>query len=120
MEDAYKHEISLKRLALSNSDPGGVAIPSNQLLIEPRHLRSDDSIPGDLYAITRGLHAKDAAMDLMVTSSPSKSTLLHTSKSSDYSLKLAENTESKKDLRSTDLSQLSANQRFIPLGLNRY
>ena len=59
------HEIeklSLKRLALSNSDPGYVAIPSNQLLIEPWHMRSDDSRPGDLYAIAGGLHASDAAV----------------------------------------------------------
>ena len=72
----HVHEIvklSMKRLALSNSDPGGVAIPFNQLLIEPRYLRSDDSRSGDLYAFARGLYAKDAATDLMITSSLSKS-----------------------------------------------
>jgi len=98
------HEIvklSLKRLTLSNSNPGGVAFPSNQLLIEPRHLRSDD-----LYAIAEGLHAKYAAMDLMITSSLSKSTLLHTSKSSDYSLRLAVYTKLTKNLRSTYPLQL--------------
>ena len=86
------HEIvklSLERLALSNADPGGVAIPSGLLLIEPRYLRSDDSRPGDMYAVAGGLHAKDAAMDLMVTSSLNISNLLHTSKSSDYALRLA-------------------------------
>jgi len=86
------HEIvklSLKRLALSNADPGGVAIPSGQLLIEQRHMRSDDSRPGYLYALAGGLHAKDAAMDLMVSSSLNISTVLHTSKSSDYALRLA-------------------------------
>jgi hypothetical protein len=116
------HEIvklSLKRLTLFNSNPGGVAFPSNQLLIEPRHLRSDDSRPGDLYAIAGGLHAKYAAMDLMITSSLSKSTLLHTSKSSDYSLRIAENTKFTKDLRSTYPLQRSAAQRFIPLVLNQ-
>ena len=112
-------KLSLKRLALTNSDPGGVAIPSNQLLIEPRHLRSDDSRPGDLYAIARGLHAKDAAMDQMITSSLIKSNLLRTSKSSDYSLRLAENTKFTKNLRSTNPLQLSATQRFIPLVLNQ-
>ena len=107
------HEIvnlSLKRLALSNLDPGGTAIFSNQLLIEPRHLRSDDSRPGDLYAVARGLHAKNSAMDLVIASSLSKSTLSHTSKSSDFALRLAENTNFIKDLRSTDPLQLSTNR----------
>ncbi len=44
--------------------PGGIAIPSNLLLLEPRHLRSDDSRPGDLYARAGGSQAKDAALDL--------------------------------------------------------
>ncbi len=73
------HEIlklSLKRLALSCADTRGIAIPSNQLLIEPRHMRSDESRPGDLYEEAEGLHMKDVAMDLMVTSSLSKPTLL--------------------------------------------
>jgi hypothetical protein len=73
------HEIvklSLKRPALSNSDPGGIAIPSNPLLIKPWLLRNKDSRPGDLYAVVGGLHAKDVIMDLiMYTSSLSKSTL---------------------------------------------
>ena len=89
------HEIlklSLKRMTLlANVGPGGVAIASNQLLIEPGHLRSDDSRPGDLYGVVGGLHADDADMDLMVTSSLSKSTLLHTSKSFDCALRLTEN-----------------------------
>jgi hypothetical protein len=85
-------KLSLKKLAFSNADPGGVAISSGQpLIIEPRHLSSNDSRPGDLYAVAGGLHAKDAAMDLMVTSSISISTLLHTSKSSDYAPRLEEN-----------------------------
>ncbi len=62
-------KLSLKRLALSNPDPGGIAIPSALLLIEPRHLRSDDSRPGDLYVMAGGSHAKDAALDLMISSS---------------------------------------------------
>jgi hypothetical protein len=96
-----------------------LAIPSNLLLIEPRHLRSDDSRPGDLYAIAGGHHAKDAAMDIMISSSLTKSTLLHTSKSSDYTLRLAENTKFNKDLRSVNPLQLSSTQRFIPLVMNQ-
>ena len=45
---------------------GGIVIPSNPLLIEPRHLRSEDSRPGDMYAVARGLHANDVAMDLVI------------------------------------------------------
>ncbi len=97
-----------------------MAIPSGQLLIEPRQQKSDDSRPVDLYAVARGLHAKDAAMDLMVTSSLSISTLLHTSKSSDYALSLTENKKFNKDLRSRELLQRSATLRFIPLVLNQY
>ena len=97
----------MKRLALSNPDPGGTAIPYNQLLIESRHLRSDDSRPGGLYAMARGLHAKDDAMDLVITSSLSRSTLLHTSKSSDFAIRLAENTKFTKDLRRTYQVHLS-------------
>jgi len=62
-------KLSLKRLALSNPDPGGIAIPSNLLIIEPRHLRSDDSRPGDLYVMAGGSNAKDVALDLMIFSS---------------------------------------------------
>jgi hypothetical protein len=79
-------------LCAARTRGGGVALPFNLLLIEPRHLRSDTSRLGDLYAIASGHHAKDAAMDLMISSNLSKSTLLHTSKSFDYTLRLAENT----------------------------
>ena len=99
---------------------GGVALPFNLLLIEPRHLRSDTSRLGDLYAIASGHHAKDAAMDLMISSILSKSTLLHTSKSSDCTLRLAENTKFNKDLRSVDPLQLSSTQRYIPLAMNQF
>jgi hypothetical protein len=69
--------------------------------------------------VTGGLHAKDAAMDLMVTSSLSKSTLLHTSKSFDYALKLVENKKFTSDLRNAEPLHLSATQRFIPLVQNQ-
>ena len=41
-------KLSLERLALSNANLRGVSIPFGQLLIEPRHLRSDDSRQRDL------------------------------------------------------------------------
>ena len=69
--------------------------------------------------MARGLHAKDGATDLMVTSSRSKSALLHSSQSSNYALRLAENIKFTKDLSSTDPLQLSATQRFIPLVQNQ-
>ena len=82
-------------------------------------MRSDDSRPGDVYEVAGRLHAKDAAMDLMVTSSIFISTLLHTCKSFDYALRLAENKKFNKDLRNPEPLQRSATQRFIPLVLNQ-
>ena len=58
-------------------------------------------------------------MDVMISSSLTKSTLLHTSKSPDYTLRLAENTKFNNDLRSVTPLQLSSTQRFIPLVLNQ-
>ncbi len=58
-------------------------------------------------------------MDLMITSSLSKSTLLHTSKSSDYALKLAENKKFNGDLRTAKPLQISTTRRFIPLVQNQ-
>ena len=72
-----------------------------------------------MYAIVGGHHAKDAAMDLMISSSLAKSTLLHSSKSSDYALRLAENTKFNHDLRNVDPLQSSSTQRFIPLVMNQ-
>jgi hypothetical protein len=101
-------KLSLKRLALSNPDPGGVAIPSNLIIIDPRHLRSDDSRPGDLYVMASWIHAKDVALDLMVSSRLSLSTLLPSSKSANYVLRKGENTKFSKDLRNEEPLQLSA------------
>ena len=112
-------KLALKRLALSNPDPGGIAIPSALLLIEPRHLRSDDSKPGDLYVMAGGSNAKDAALDLMLSSSLSQSTLLQSSQSADYVLKKGENVNFSKDLRNAEPLQLSTTQRFIPLVMNQ-
>ncbi len=61
-------KLAVKHLALCNPDPGGAAIPPNQLIIEARNLRSDASRPGDLYALAGGTHAKNAAMDVVITS----------------------------------------------------
>ena len=44
-------KVATKRLALCNPDPGGIAVTSSHILIEPRHLRSDDSRPWDLYVV---------------------------------------------------------------------
>jgi len=58
-------------------------------------------------------------MDLMVTSSISSSTLLHSAKSSEYALRQDENIKFSKDLRSPEPLQQSASQRFIPLVMNQ-
>ena len=70
------HEVvkmAVKRLALCNPDPGGIAIPPCQLILETKHMRSDSSRPGDLYALAGRLHAKDDAMDVVICSTMSKS-----------------------------------------------
>ena len=65
-----------------------------------------------------GSHAKDAALDLMVSSSLSQSTLLHSSKSADYVLRKRENVKFAKDVRNAEPLQTSNTQRFIPLVMN--
>ena len=112
-------KLAVKRLALCNPDPRGVAIPPNQLILEARHLRSDASRPGDLYAPAGGLHAKDDAMDVVLCTALSKSCLLHSSSSSDFTLRQAENNKFTKDMRNAEPLQHSTTQRFIPLAMNQ-
>jgi len=88
--------------------PGRHCSPFQPTLIEPRQLRSGDSGHGDLYAIAGGHHANDATMDVMITSSLSKSHLFQTSTSSDFALKHAENTKFTKVLRNLEPLHLLA------------
>jgi hypothetical protein len=95
-------KLATQRLALCSPDPGGVAVPPSPILIiEPRPLRSDDSRLGDLYVVAGGHHAKDAAMDITISSSLSQSYLQHSSTSSDYALTKVENNKFTKDLRNS-------------------
>jgi lysine/ornithine N-monooxygenase len=87
---------------LCNPEPGGIAVPSSQILIEPRHLRSDESRSGDMYVVAGGYHAKDTAMDIMISSSLSQSCLQQSSTSSNYALRKAKNTKFTKDLRNNE------------------
>ncbi len=84
--------------------PGdGGAVPSCQILIEPKNVRSDDSRHGVLYDVAGGHHAKDAAIDdTMISSTLSQSCLQQSSTSSDYALRKVENTKFTKDIRSVD------------------
>ncbi len=66
-----------------------------------------------------GSHAKDEALDVMVSSSLSQCTLFHSSKSADCVLKKGENTKFAKDLRNAESLQTSDTQRFIPLVMNQ-
>jgi hypothetical protein len=112
-------KLATKRLALCNPDLGGIAVRSNQILIEPRHMRSDDSRPGDLYAVAGGYHAKDVAMDIIISSSLSKSYLQQISASSFFALKQAESKKFTKDLRNVDPIHMAGTQRLIPLATNQ-
>ncbi len=84
------------------SKPMMHSYPLSQLLIKAKHLRSDASRPGDLYAIARGTHAKDTTIDVIIVSSMSKSRLVHSSKSSDCVLRRTEDTQFNKDLRNRE------------------
>jgi hypothetical protein len=117
----HAHEVvklALKRLVLSCSTPAGCVFPSASLLIEPRHLRQNNSRPGDLYAIGHGMHRKDSVMDLVIASGLQKSFLFPSSKSSDYVIRYAENKKFMVDLRSVGPIQNSATRRLIPLAQN--
>ncbi len=118
----HAHEVvkmAVKRLALCNLDPGGIAIPPNQLIMETKHLWSDSSRPRDPYAVAGGQHAKDAVMDVVHISIVSKSCLLQSSTSSDFALRYAENNKFRKDLRNREPIQPSATQRFISLAMDQ-
>ena len=54
----------MKDMVLSNVNPGGAAFPASSILIEPPHLRSDRSRPGDILALGRDVHKMVTAMDL--------------------------------------------------------
>ena len=107
----------MQRLVLSCPNPVGCAFLKESILIEPAHLRQDKSRPGDIYAMGTGLYTKDTVMGLVVTSAPQNSCLTHTSKSSDYAIRKAENEKYKKDARSTGPIQNSSTKRFVPLAM---
>ena len=65
----------MNRLAMRNPDPRGIWVPSNQILVDLRHLRSDNSRHEDLYVVVGGHHLNDATMDIMISSSLSHSCL---------------------------------------------
>ena len=109
---------TMKELVLSNANPGGMAFPSSSVLIEPPHLRSDRSRPGDILALGRDVHRLDSAMDLVIASGLTKSCLTSASKSSDYVLKGAERAKFTKDRRSVNPISSSSTMRLVPLALN--
>ena len=62
----HAHEavkLAMKRLVLSCPYPVGCPFPMASILIEPPHLRQDQSGPGDIYAAGSNLHMKDTCMD---------------------------------------------------------
>ena len=48
-------KLAIKRLVLSKPSPAGCAFPSSSIIIEPPHLRLDNTRPGDIYACGRGI-----------------------------------------------------------------
>ena len=110
--------MTVKRLVLTSSSPGGSVFPAASVLIEPRHLRQDMSRPGDVYVIGNGMHKKDSVMDIIVTLVLKKSCLPNVSKGSDYVFRAAQSVKLGKDARSAGPIQSSATRRMIPLALN--
>ena len=102
----------------SNVNPGGAAFPASSILIEPPHLRSDKSRPGDILALGRYVHRLDTAIDLVIASGLTNSCLSSSSKSSDFVLKGAERAKFGKDRRSVNPIASSSTMRFVPLALN--
>jgi len=101
----HAHEavkLAVKRLVLSCPNPVGCAFPSASALIEPRHLRQENSRPGDIFVMGNGMHIKDYVMDMVETSAMQKSCLAQSITSSDYVIKKAENQKFGKDSRSID------------------
>ena len=117
----HSHEVvklAMKKLVLSSSTPAGCVFPPSAVLIEPRHLRQDNSRPGDLYAIGQGMHMKDSVMDLVITSGLKKSCLHKSISSSDFVIRDAENKKFRADANSVGPVQHSATRRLIPLAMN--
>ena len=119
----HAHEfvmLAIKRMALCNPNPHGVAIPSSQLQIQPKHMQSNDSRLGDLiYPMAGGHSVKADTKDVMISSSISMSNLLHSSTSLDYTLRHAENVKLTKDLRVSEPIHTSITQRLISLVMNQ-
>ena len=111
-------KLAVKKLVICCPTPAGCVLPSAAVLIEPRHLRQDQSRPGDLYAVGHGMHRKDSAMDIVVTSALQPSCLLPSTRSSDYVIKLVEDRKFRRDAASTGPIQNSATRRLIPLAMN--
>ena len=106
---------AIKDLALSNPDPGGAAFPASSILIEPPHLRSDKSHPGDTMVLGRDVHVMDTAMDMVIASGLTKSCLSSSCKSPESVLKGAERAKFGKDKRSVSLISSSSTTRFVSL-----
>ena len=111
-------KLAIKRLVLSNANPAGCAFPPSSIMIEPPHLRPDQTRPGDIYACGRGIHRKDSVMDVVIASALQKSCLSSSTRSSDFVLRQAENKKFNSDAKSSYSIQKSTTQRFIPLAMN--
>jgi hypothetical protein len=117
----HAHEamrLAMKRLVLSCPDPSGCAYPRDSILIEPPHLRQDKSRPGDIYTVGNGLQRKNTCMVVVITSALQRSCLSYSSKSSDHSIRKAENDKFMKNVRSALPMQFSATKRLVPLAMN--
>jgi len=86
---------------------------ASSVLIEPPHLRADNSRPGDVLALGMDVHMLDIAMDIAIASGLTKSCLSSSCKSSDYVLKAAERAKFGKDTKSANPISSSSSMRFV-------
>ncbi len=80
-------KLTVKRFVLSCPDPVGCGFPSASVLIEPRHLRQDNSRPWDIFFMGNRMHIKDSVMGVVVALAMQKSCLTQSITSSDYVIK---------------------------------
>ncbi len=111
-------KLAMKELVLCSPTPAGCVLPASLVLIEPRHLRQDQSRPGDLYVVGHGMRRKDAAMDIVIASALQLSCLLPSTRSSDYVIKEVEDKKFRRDASSMGPIPDSATRRLIPLAMN--
>ncbi len=108
----------MKKLVICSLTLAGCVLLAASVLVEPRHLRQDQSRPGDLYVVGHGRLRKDVAMGIVIAFASQPSCVLSSTRSSDYVIMQVEDMKFRRDASSTGPIRDSATRRLIPLALN--